>query len=739
MARSFPHFRQPDHMDCGATCLRMVAAHHGRLYPLPYLRDLSHIDREGASLAGLADAAEHLGFQTLALQVPYRADGDEAGANFDVLPLPFVAHWEQNHFVVVYRRSQKHVWIADPARRGTTKIGRPSFARSWAVDAGRGTALLLETTPGFYQREDDSPPERGGFGYLFGYLRPFRRLLLQLAIGLFAVSIIQLLFPFLTQAVVDIGIENQDIGFIWLVLAAQLMLFIGQSSVQFIQSWIILHVGARLNVALITDFLGKLMRLPLGFFDRKMIGDLLQRINDHRRIEEFLTNSSLLILLSAFNLLIFGAVLLIYDGSIFLIFLIASLLYLGWITLFLKRRERVDFQRFQQLSDNRSALIELIQGMPEIKLQNSERKHRWHWAHIQAKLFRANMRSLAITQYQDAGARFITQVKDILITIVAAKAVIDGEMTLGMLLAVQYIVGQLNAPLQQLVTFVRTAQDARISLERLGEIHQREEEPGRLPGRLSIDTSPAAGDLRFEQVSFRYNALSGDVLHNIDLTIPKGKVTAIVGTSGSGKTTLVKLLLGFYPPTQGQIKVGNTPLAHLDGRAWRARCGAVLQDGYIFSKSIAENVAESESDLRPIDKARLLRAVRLANIQEWIESLPLGYNTQVGMRGNGLSQGQRQRLLIARAIYRDPDYLFFDEATNALDANNERQITDNLNQFFEGRTVIVVAHRLSTVRHADSIVVLERGRIVEWGDHAELIRQRGAYYALVKNQLELGD
>ena len=737
MARRFPHYRQLDQMGCGAACVRMVAAYYGRRYPQAYLRELSHIDREGASVLGMSEAAEHIGLQTLAVQVPYQSETPEQ-PDFDELPLPCIAHWQQNHYVVVYKRSKKYVWIADPAR-SKLKLPRREFARSWATHAGRGTALLLDPAPAFYAHEDDAPVPSSGFRYLFGYLRPYRGLLVQLGIGLLLVSLIQLLFPFLTQAVVDIGIQNQDLDFIWLVLIAQLMLFLGQSSVQFLQSWIILHVGARLNVSLLTDFLRKLMRLPLGFFDSKMIGDLLQRINDHRRIEEFLTNSSLLVLLSAFNLVIFGAVLWFYNATIFWIFAGASLLYLLWIRLFLKRRERVDYQRFQQLSDNRSALIELIQGMPEIKLQNSERKHRWRWANIQAKLFRANIRALSITQYQDAGATFITQVKDILITIIAAKAVIDGQMTLGMLLAVQYIVGQLNAPLAQLVLFVRSAQDARISLERLGEIHNREEEdPPGGPGQVRLDMLPQHGDLRLENVSFRYNAIGDDVLSDVSLTIPKGQVTAIVGTSGSGKTTLVKLLLGFYAPTAGHIRVGGVHLANIDRRTWRGRCGAVLQDGYIFSDSIANNIAESERGQRGVDKTKLLRAVQLANIQHFIENLPLGYNTQVGMKGNGLSQGQRQRLLIARAVYKDPDYLFFDEATNALDANNERQITENMNTFFAGRTVVVVAHRLSTVRHADQIVVLERGRLVEQGDHAALVNRRGAYYQLVKNQLELG-
>ncbi|MEM8907820.1 MAG: ATP-binding cassette domain-containing protein, partial [Bacteroidota bacterium] len=527
---------------------------------------------------------------------------------------------------------------------------------------------------------------------------------------------------------------NQNLNFIYLILSAQLMLFLSQTSVKVIQSWILLHIGTRINVSLISDFLIKLMRLPIGFFDIKMIGDLLQRIKDHDRIEAFLTNSTLITLFSFFNLIIFSIVLLIYNSLIFFIFLIASFLYILWVTVFLRKRKEIDYQNFEQLSENRNALIELIQGMQEIKLQSSEKKRRWQWANIQARLFRLSIKSLVIAQYQDIGAGFISQLKDILISFFAAKAVIEGQMTLGMMLAVQYIIGQLNGPLQQMVEFIRSAQDAEISLERLGEIHNKEEEAN--DEGNAVDLLPESGNLVISEVSFRYNALADLVLKDINLEIPRGKVTAIVGTSGSGKTTLVKLLLGFYEPTEGSIRLGGVYLGNIRKRLWRSRCGAVMQDGYIFTDTIANNIAESEEQ---VNKSKLLKAVKVANIQEFIEHLPLGYNTIVGARGNGISQGQRQRLLIARAVYKDPEYLFFDEATNALDARNEKVIMENMDTFFQGRTVVVVAHRLSTVKNADQIVVLEKGQLIEKGTHESLVAKKGAYYTLVKNQLELGN
>ncbi len=730
MAKKFPFFQQLDQMDCGATCLRMIAQYYGRSYSLQAMREKCYVDREGVSMLGISEGAESIGIRTLAAKIPF-ISSSSTDLGLTEIPLPCIVHWEQKHFIVVYKSNRKYVWVADPAK-GKLKLSREDFKKGWLSDGQNGLALLLEPSPKFYELEGEKS-DRKGLSFLFNYFRPYKRLITQLILGLILGSIFQLVFPFLTQAIVDIGIENQNIGFIYLILIAQLMLFLSQTITSFIQSWILLHIGTRVNISILSDFLIKLMRLPIAFFDTKMIGDLLQRINDHERIKLFLTSSTLATLFSFFNLIIFGVVLLIYNTTIFFIFLIASGLYLFWISVFLKKRKIIDYQNFEQLSENRSTLIELIQGMQEIKLQNSEKKRRWQWTHIQAKIFRVNTRSLIVSQYQDAGAGFISQLKDIIISFVAAKAVIDGHMTLGMMLAVQYIIGQLNAPLQQMISFVRSTQDAKISLERLGEIHNREDEE--LPAVQQLEMLSEHADLKIENLSFQYNKLSEFVLEDINLTIPNGKMTAIVGTSGSGKTTLIKLLLGFYKPTQGTIRFDSVALENISKKLWRSKCGAVLQDGFIFSDSIANNIAESDDQ---VDKVKLLKAVQLANIQFFIESLPLNYNTMIGARGNGISQGQRQRILIARAIYKDPEFLFFDEATNALDTQNEKVIMENLNNFFEGRTVVVVAHRLSTVKNADQIIVLEKGKLVEKGTHNQLVGLKGAYYHLVKDQLELG-
>jgi ATP-binding cassette, subfamily B, bacterial len=646
-------------------------------------------------------------------------------------PLPCIVHWNQNHFVVVYKISKSHVWIADPGS-GKMKMTHQDFNQGYASDGHEGVALLLETTPDF-DKDQWQGTSKGTFAYLFKYVRPHSKLMVQVLIGLLLGMLFQLIFPFLTQSLVDIGIDTRNLGFIYIVLAGQLMLFAGQTTVRFIQSWIILHISVRINVNLISDFLIKLMRLQLGFFDAKNTGDLLQRIGDHKRIESFLTQSVLSIILSLATLLVFGAVLTVYSTSILLIFLISSVLYFAWIAIFLKKRKAVDHKAFREMADSQDALIEIIQGMPEIKLQGSQFKRRWQWAGIQARLFRSQIRSLAISQYQDAGAAAITQIKDIFITFIAAKAVLDGQMTLGMMLAIQYIIGQLNGPLNQLVGFVRAAQDASISLERLGEIHNSADEES--DDSPKINTIPD-GNIVIEGLSFKYTGISDFVLKDIDLIIPRGQTTAIVGASGSGKTTLIKLLLGFYQASHGKIKVGATPLDQIYQKIWRENCGVVMQDGFIFSDTIANNIAESDDRT---NLERVQESIHTANLHEFIASLPLGLQTRIGAKGNGISQGQKQRLLIARAVYKDPEFLFFDEATNALDANNEKVIMENMNLFLRGKTAIVVAHRLSTVKHADQIIVLDGGSVVEQGTHTALVNQKGYYYTLVKNQLELGD
>ncbi len=723
----FPYYKQLDAMDCGPSALRMVAKYYGKSFSLAFLREKCYIDKEGVSLKGISEAAESIGFRTLAVQIPY-GNSDKVPCLLSA-PLPCIVHWNQNHFLVVFKINKKFVWIADPAS-GKYKLNRKEFEQHWLSRGVLGIALLLAPSPVFYEQEGVNTSKKG-FSFLWPYVTPYRKLAFQVLMGMGLGSLFLLIFPFLTQAIVDVGIENQNLGFIYIILIAQLTLFLSQTGVQVLQSWILLHISVRINVNLIADFLIKLMNLPLGFFDAKMTGDLLQRIRDHYRVEQFLTRSTLTVLFSMVNLVVFAIVLFMYNLQIFSVFVAGAVLYLVWIFFFLKKRKEVDYMAFQQHSDNQNALIEIIQGMPDIKLSGSQQKRRWAWTNIQAKLFNAQMKSLTITQYQDADASFISQLKDILISFIAAKSVIEGQMTLGMMLAVQYMIGQLNVPLNQLVGFIRAAQDAKISLERLGEIHEKKNEETQ--DDIKIQHVPDQ-DIIINGLSFKYTPISNNVLDNITISIPYGKITAIVGTSGSGKTTLLKLLLGFYQPTKGNIKIGATPLDRIHQKVWRSKCGVVMQEGYIFSNSIADNIAESDERM---DTNKLEKAMKVANITDFIESLPLQNQTMIGAKGNGISQGQKQRLLLARAVYKDPEFILLDEATNALDAKNEKVIMENLNEFFKGKTVVIVAHRLSTVKLADQIIVLENGKVMEVGKHEDLVHKRGAYFDLVSNQLEL--
>lgn len=737
MKKNTPHYKQLDAMDCGATCLRMVAKHYGKHYSAQTLRERSHISREGVSLLGISDAAESIGMRSLGVKA-------ELNTLIEEKPFPFIAHWRQNHFVVVYNiiirgknGSKNKVIVADPAE-GLITYTQEEFLKHWVSTkeegVDKGMALLLQPQPDFYEMEDEKS-DRTDFRFLFKYLKPHKKFIVQLILGLLLGSVLQLIFPFLTQSIVDFGIANNNISFIYLVLIAQMVLFISRMSVDFIRSWIMLHLSTRINISLISDFLIKLMKLPISFFDTKMMGDLMQRIGDHHRIESFLTGQTLNVLFSAVNLLIFSGVLAVYSLKIFAIFLLGSLLYIGWVLIFMKRRRELDFKRFQESANNQSNIVQLIQGMQEIKLQNAEKQKRWEWERIQARLFKVSLKGLALSQYQQSGSIFINESKNILITVIAATSVINGQITLGMMLAIQYIIGQLNSPIEQFITFIHSLQDAKISMERLGEIHNKEDEEDY--NNPKINTLPQNRSINLRNVNFKYDKIdSKSVLENLSLIIPENKVTAIVGTSGSGKTTMVKMMLGFYEPDKGEIMIGENRLSNFSQSWWRSQVGSVMQDGFIFNDTIARNIAVGVDN---IDTVKLLHAVKVANIREFIESLPLSYNTKIGAEGNGLSQGQKQRMLIARAVYKDPSFIFFDEATNALDANNEKVIMENLNQFFNGRTVVVVAHRLSTVKNADQIVVLENGKIAELGNHKELTAKKGAYYTLVKNQLELGN
>ncbi|MDD3843563.1 MAG: peptidase domain-containing ABC transporter [Bacteroidales bacterium] len=727
--KRFRYFAQIDATDCGPAALRMVAMHHGKHFSLENLRERSEKGKLGVNLLGISKAAESIGLRSLGARLSFE---ELCKAN-----LPAIVHWNQNHFVVLYnvkgKGADRKIYIADPAT-GKVKLGVAEFCKSWfstvSGGEGRGIALFLEPTPKFYEAEEDSTSKRG-IPFLLSYLKPHKRLMTQLVAGLVAGSLIQLLFPFLTQSIVDIGIGTRDIGFIWLVLAAQLMLSLSAASVDFVRGWILLHLGTRINISLISDFLGKLMRLPVGFFDSRNTGDLLQRIGDHKRIQSFLTGSSLSVLFSMVNIVIFGAVLLYYNLLVFSVFIATSAFYVGWVLLFMKKRREIDNRTFTQNAANQSSIIQLIAGMQEIKLTSCENQKRWEWEHIQARLFKLNIKSLSLGQYQDAGATLINQIKNILITVLAANAVLNGELTLGMMLSVQYIIGQLNAPLAGIVGFIRSSQDAKISLERLAEVHDKEDEER--PGNSLVHEIPACKPILLEDLSFRYEGAGSPlVLKKLNMTVSPKKITAIVGMSGSGKTTLVKLLLGFYKPTAGELRYGEMPFDSMSMSAWRGKCGVVMQDGYIFSDTIARNIAPGTEH---IDMEKLYKAVETACIKDFIESLPLAYNTKIGQEGLGLSQGQKQRILIARAVYKDPEFIIFDEATNALDAKNEREIMKNLDQFFEGKTVVVVAHRLSTVKNADNIIVLDRGMIVEQGTHKELVANANVYYELVKNQL----
>jgi len=712
----------------------MVAMYHGKNYSLTELRNKSFITREGVSMLGISDAAEAIGFRTLGVKIPFEKLVIDA-------PLPCIIHWNQNHFAVLYQIKKNKVWVADPAE-GLLTYSKNEFLKCWLSTSSdghsEGVALLLETTPTFYQTEAASNlNKRTGFNYLLGYLHSYQRFIMQLLIGLLLGSLIQLILPFLTQSVVDVGINTRNVPFIYMVLAGQLILFVGRTVAEFLRRWILLHLSTRINLSIISDFLIKLMQLPMGFFDSKKIGDILQRIEDHSRIERFLSSSSLSILFSFFNLIIFGLVLALYNIPIFLIFFTASTLYVMYVMLFLKIRKEQDYKRFNILSRNRSNLIQLVNGMQEIKLNNAEREKRWEWERIQANLFQLNIASTRLLQWQEGGSLFINELKNIFITFVAATAVISGSMTLGMMLAVQYIIGQLNVPINEFVSFIRELQDARISLDRIGEIRLLEnEETPKESQQINLSLSQQQS-IHLKNLSYQYDGPhSPKALDCVNLTIEQGKITAIVGASGSGKTTLLKLLLKFYPPTEGELMIGKTDLQQHSARDWRAKCGTVMQDGFIFSDNIARNICVGNEE---VDTQRLLHAATVANIHEFVESLPLGYNTKIGADGVGISAGQWQRLLIARAVYKNPDYIFFDEATSALDANNERVIMDNLNEFFKGKTVMVIAHRLSTVKNADKIVVLDKGKVIEQGMHVELVLRKGSYYQLVKNQLELGD
>lgn len=728
--KSFPHIKQLESKDCGPTCIRIIAKYFGQSLNIQQLRILSETTREGSNLLGLSQGAEQLGFHTLGVQLSLE--------QLREAELPCILHWNNDHFVVLYKIKKDKVYISDPAH-GLITYTIAEFLKHWignnaSSETEEGVALLIDPSPKFYTNEFEDESPKFGFLFISKYLFKYKRFVVQLAFGLGAASLLQLLVPFLTQSVVDVGIKNQDLNFIYLILFAQLFLFLGRTALEIIRSWILLHLSTRINISMLSDFFVKLMNLPISFFDVRVTGDLLQRIADHKRIENLLTTSSLSVLFSTFNLIIFGFVLMFYNINIFAIFFIGSGLYLIWVLFFFKKRKDLDYKRFSQVSQEQGKVIELIDGMQEIKLHNAERRMRWNWEYVQARLFKVSMKSLSLEQVQNVGSSFINELKNILITILSASLVIKGDITLGMMMAIAYIVGQLNEPIVQLISFLRDLQDAKISIERLGEIHDKEDEE-----QIDLDKGtviPVDADLNLKEVSFRYTGAIDPVIKGLNVSFPAKKVTAIVGVSGGGKTTLMKLLMKIYNAEKGDIYLGSNSLNSYSQHAWRSHFGAVMQEGYIFNDTIARNIAVGVDE---IDLEQLNKAADIANIAEFINELPQQFNTKIGTEGTGLSTGQKQRLLIARAVYKNPDFLFFDEATSALDANNEKVIMEKLNAFFKNKTVVVIAHRLSTVKNADQIIVLDQGTVAEKGNHKALIEKKGAYYNLVKNQLELGN
>lgn len=733
----FPHWQQLDTMDCGPTCLKIITHYYGRHYSLQNLRAKCHITREGVSLLGISDAAELIGFRTTSGTITWEQLRDE-------IMLPCIVHWNQNHFIVVYKIIKKkgkyNIYVSDPAQ-GLLEYNEEEFTKSWLqnydtdIDGSiTKKGIVLEPTPDFYKEEGDED-KRLKISDLFHYLKPYKNYLIQLGLSMLTASVLSLILPFLTQSVVDTGINTGNLSFIVMILIAQVMLVMGQMANNLIRSWLILHMTTRISISLVSNFLSKLMRLPIAFFDSKKVGDIMQRITDYDRMQSFLTNSLLSIVMSILTFVVYGVIMGGYDITILGIFLLGSILYIFWILIFMKRRRKLDYMRFKESAANKNNIVQLITGMQDIKLNNCEKQKRWEWERIQARLFQVSIKGLVLGQTQEIGGTFIDQTKNVVISFIAASAVIEGEMTLGMMMALQYIIGQLNAPLSQFIQFIQNTQDAKISIERLSEVQEIDDEEPR--DKEFLRDIPNNADIEFRDVTFQYDGPhSSKAIDGITALIPSNKITAIVGASGSGKTTMLKMMLGFYSPVSGEILLAGRKLSQYSASVWRGVCGSVMQDGYIFSDTIANNIGVSD-EFPNMERVRY--ATEIANIDNFIDSLPLGYNTKIGVDGHGLSNGQKQRLLIARAAYKDAKFLFFDEATNSLDANNEKTILEKLERLFKNKTVVVVAHRLSTVKNADNIIVLNNGSIVEQGTHKELTAKRGHYYELVKNQLELGN
>jgi len=716
----FPSYIQHDAMDCGAACLKIVVKYYKKTFSLKYLRDKCYATREGVSLFDIGRAAEEIGFRTLALKVGFNDFKNK-------MPLPAIVHWQLKHFVVVYKITNKKVYISDPAF-GLVSHSIAEFKKSWEMYDGMGSILVMETTPEFYAQDDIETPD--SLRYFMKYLKPHHKYLAQVIIGMLAGVIIGLLSPFISQAIMDFGIGAGNMQFINTMLVAGVILTFSTMISGFIQGRLMLYVSQRINMNMVSDFLRKTLRLTMSFFERKMVSDLLVRISDQGRIQSFIMNTFLGISMNILLFIVYSILMLYYESNMFFVFMAGSAVYTGWIFLFIKERKKLDNKRFEMSSVNKNNLLELLESVSEIKANNIANRRRWKWEISRFKLYGLSVRNMNLDQTEKTGATFILKLQSVVLIYIAASNVINGEMTLGMMMAAQYILGQLDGPIGGMVGYVHSIQFARLSLKRVNEVIL-EEEPEKSLSSLKITENKT---ITIKNLDFYYNPNLNKVLDNINITIPEGKVTAIVGESGSGKTTLAKLLLRFYEPVNGEIEVGGLPLAHIDLHHWRDRCGTVLQDGKLFNETILYNITlKDESE---IDKDWLAKSIKMANIDKFISDRPLKLYTPLGANGAGLSQGQKQRLLIARAIYKNPDFIFLDEATNSLDANNEKQISQNLNTLLKGKTAVVIAHRLSTIKNAHNIVVLDNGKVAEQGNHEKLIKGKGKYYSLFLNQME---
>ena len=697
-------------MQCGLACMAMICYHWGQEYSVKFLNKFCTASKDGVSFKGLSDLSDTLGLHCISGKVSIQ--------ELRECPLPAILHWNQNHFIVLYKIKNNKFYIADPSK-GKLVLNETEFSQHFisltSDNKEKGLAMFFEPTEKFGIIKDDTINNERNFKFLSKYIFKHKLYFIQIIVGMIFACCMQLLFPFLTKSI------------------GELTIVIGRTITDVIRNWLLLHISMRINISIVSDFFIKLLKLPMSFFDTKLMGDIFQRISDHDRIQKFLTSQILRISFAVLSFFIFGIVLCYYNITVFLIFLIGSFLYATWITLFLRKRRKIDYNLFEQQAANQNRTYQFITGIQEIKLQNCEIRRRLEWEDTQADLFKVQMDSLKLQLQQESGGIFINEIKNIVITVITATCVISGDMSLGMMLAVQYIIGQLNSPIEQVVAFIYSLQDVKISLERINEIHNAENEDNHIKNNI---TNLSDKTITIKNLSFSYDSHAlTKTLDNITLNIPSGKITAIVGSSGSGKTTLIKLILGYYSNISGSILIQNQDIRNINLKDWRSHCGVVMQDGVIFSESIARNIAVEDGD---IDYTRLEYAAQIANIHDYIMSLPLKYNTQIGRDGMGLSQGQKQRILIARAVYKNPDFIFLDEATNALDAKNEKIIVENLNKFYSGKTVVVVAHRLSTVKNADQIIVIDEGKVVESGEHYSLIAQKGKYYNLIHNQLELG-